>query len=145
MEEFKIEIFNKENPAESFRHATLNKGDSNWIIKNVLKDARISVDVNSTQSFFKNMTEGLENQIIYGDQDIKDLLEEYFDSAKIGNDALVFIVWDFETGVDQFKMQDILYFWDYIWYGPSDEALIVYCPSMSKLILVTDQGYIKTN
>ena len=145
MEEFKIEIFNKENPVDSFRHTTLNKGDSNWIIKNALEVAGISVDITSTQSLFKHMTEGLENQIIYGDQDIKDLLKDYFDSAEIGRDSLVFIIWDFESRVDQFKLQDILDFWDYIWYGPSDEALIIDCPGVSKILVVTDHGHIKIN
>ena len=53
----------------------------------------------------------------------------------------VFILWD-KQNVDAFLMSDLYYYWNYVWYGPSDECCIIYYPNNGILLMINDYGII---
>ena len=144
MEEFKIEILKKEKPEDLLEFTTLNMEDTKWIISNLLKVADLS-GIN-TEQLYTFLFKSLKNEISYEREVSATFLENLLlTKFNIPSDTLCFVFWDYESGVDLFKVKELLNNWDYVWYDKSDEAMVLYFPSQEKLILVTDHGVVKTN
>ena len=144
MDEFKLKIFEKDYPNEILELSTLNCKDTRWITTNILRLGNLSESINDTQLFYNSIVDSLQNEILYEEGMSKYFLQSILNILGISNDSVCFVFWDFEKEVDLLSVKTILSKWDYIWYDTSDEALILYFPGNDKLMLVTDQGFIKT-
>lgn len=81
----------------------------------------------------------------------KDFDEEFtyninsvFNEFSFPIDGDIFIVWN-QNIIDKINTKTLLENWDYIWYGDSDEAVILYHREKSKLLLITHYGRVFYN
>lgn len=144
MQDFKLKVFRNENSKE-LKHVSLNLDDSSWIIHQLIKVIEPMTQINDTPSFFKFLSLNLKNEMYYDKEISYEHLESVLNQNTLKNDSLVYIVWDLETKVDLFRLEDLLRFWEFIWYDVSDEAIVLFVPCIEKLLLVTDHGFIKSN
>ncbi|HRX28165.1 MAG TPA: hypothetical protein P5235_02180 [Saprospiraceae bacterium] len=144
MEKFKIDIFEKDNPSKSIDLISLNSSDSKWVsllLTNCIKYFSEGLD---TQELFIFLGHYLDKEFKYKNDVTKKFLKNILMKLNIPFDAVCFMFWDFESGIDIIKTTDLIEKWDYIWYDTSDEALILFFPSMDKIVLITDHGVVKT-
>lgn len=144
MDSYKLDIFRDENPSKALEFLTFNAFDSKWLLDKFLVDIGCLSIVESTQNLFTVVEGLLQKEILYKDCISKTFLKSIFDSKGIKEDSIVFIIWDYNTGVDIFKTSTLLENWDYIWYDTSDEAIILYLPSLKNVFLLSDHGLIKS-
>ena len=129
----------------SLEYQSLNRPDSISLLEKIVKRCGISDNINSTQELFKNINKSLREEVIYGDDFSSQTLSDLIKNHQLDGNSLVYIVWDYESSIDQIRFTDILKYWDYIWYDSSDEAIILYFPSIEKVVLITDHGVLKFN
>ncbi|MDP2385336.1 MAG: hypothetical protein Q8M29_03110 [Bacteroidota bacterium] len=97
------------------------------------------------ENFFKDISESITEKISI--IDINDRIGfnniiKKIDNVTFYNTEKCFLIWDSETGIDQCDFSLLTKYWDYIWYGPSDESMIVFIPG-KLILLVSDWGEIK--
>ena len=51
----------------------------------------------------------------------------------------VYVVWNYHD-VDMFSLKNLIKYWEYIWYGPSDECCLLYFAKNNLLVMPTDYG-----
>lgn len=144
MEKFKLEIFKKEN-SEELRYLTLNRDDSSWIISQIFHTLGGREKFKNTDLFFNYLNDSLANKLLFEEEFSSNSLKEIQVKGEIKEDSLVFVVWDLESDIDLFRMETLINYWNYIWYDTSDEAISLFIPCSSKVLLITDHGYIKSN
>ena len=145
MEEFKVQIFKEENPNKELRYISLSSKDSKWVTINILELSGVSKSVNETPLFYTSIMKSLENEIDSKGDITSKFLKDLLTSLDITLDSICFIFWDYESRIDLFTVQDVIDHWEYVWFGSSDEAIVLYFPGNRKLIFLTDYGLIKTN
>lgn len=143
MEKFKLEIFKKDN-AFDLPYITLNKDDSIWIVDQISLTLRDSY-VKNENSFFHFLNDSLEVVFLYNNNFSSSFLKELIIRLQLTEESLVFVVWDLDLPVDLFKLENLVDYWNYIWYDASDEAIALFFPSKNKVLLLTDHGYLKYN
>ena len=145
MDSFKLEIFNSKHPGQKFEFISLNMTDTNWVISAVLDKVNLIISNKLSEPFFKQLLQTLDNIIPLINESIPQTLKEYFHEHSVSPDSLVFIIWDIDQNADLLTSKGIISHWDDIWYGPSDEAMVIFIPSISKILLLADYGLIKSN
>ena len=139
MEQFKIANFEKSHDFK-LEFTTLTEEMSLNIISEILKHAGGST--NEIVNFFSIVAKGISNSFLFNSINSKhgftDLLEA---NPKLQTDKLL-VIWDNDQPVDSFSTQILAKYWDYIWYGTSDEAMVLFSPNKF-IILISDWGEIR--
>jgi hypothetical protein len=141
MEDFKNRIFEDEHPGQKLVYQTLSKEESNKVIGDISQLVKADIVLNS-KSFFRFFESVLTDGIALNEGDLAaDAgLKTIFATANLDDTSQVFVIWSFDELVDTFSFYDLIKYWDYIWYGPSDEAVILFFPSSRFVLLITDWG-----
>ena len=135
METFKIQIWKEDGLDLKF--STLNSS----AIQRIIYD--IEVKYNTTVLSFSDLQSILNTELILlgiNESDgFKSLM--YLLNLDFPADTIVNVIWNYNE-VDQIKYDVLQDYWDYIWYGTSDEMCLLYFPNIRFLAMLTDYGTI---
>ena len=62
-------------------------------------------------------------------------------NGKVDMEADVYLVWN-HRNIDKMTLSCLSKYWDYIWYGSSDEMVLLYFDEYEKVLLITDYGVV---
>lgn len=141
MEDFKNRIFEDEHPGQKMIYRTLSESDSVKVLADISQLVNADKPLNS-KTFFPFLESALTDGIALDEDDLATNtgLKKIFATANLEKSSPVFVIWSFDELVDTFNFSDLLKYWDYIWYGSSDEAVILFFPSSGFILLITDWG-----
>jgi serine/threonine protein kinase len=145
MEKFKLDIFEKNNPSKRIDFWTLNIDDSSWILGLLKKMLENNINISTTERFYQDLEQYLTNEYVDFDEIDESLLINLFRELKIKESTMCFVIWEIESKVNIFEIRELIDKWEYIWYDASDEAMVLFMPGIKQILLITDQGYIKTS
>jgi hypothetical protein len=133
MEKFKLEIYKNDRGEPFPMYRSLNSIERKEIITEI---ANI-IELQSSVELFKN----IESKLLYEDYDEEFTysLECILDSFGFSLEGKLFVVWN-ANDIDEFSIITMREFWEYIWYGNSDEAVILYQQEFCKVIMITHYG-----
>jgi len=139
MENFKKEIWEKDNL--DLKYSTLSNSEIEEIMHDIEMQYDITISFNS--SFFIDIFEKFNSEIILLDINESTGLKHLISSLNLNilSDSIVNVIWNY-NGIDQFKFETLQKYWEYIWYGPSDEMCLLHFPSIQLLLMITDYGTI---
>lgn len=140
MQQFKIEHYKSEIPGNAFpEYSSLNEEERKEII------SEIEIDVLSPhkdQNVFVRVKEVCLSRSV-ADSELNDL-GRLLESLNFVCDNHIYIVWSVDE-IDLMELNALTEHWVDIWYPPSDEAIILYCRSTQKIVLLTDWGQVFYN
>jgi len=137
MEEFKVDIWRKDNI--NVRYKSLNQVEKQKIIDDIA--GKLKIRLSSGSILFTKLLEILIDQMILlniNEPDGFECLVSIF-NLNISEDAVVNVIWDYDS-IDCFELDTLKRYWEYIWYGTSDEMCLLYIPEISFFVVVTDYG-----
>ncbi len=141
MEEFKIKNWEKEKL--NLEYTSLNKFQNQQIITEIANKYSLLEDSLCDSAFFIKVSEiFIKKNVLLSINDhngFKDLISML--NLNVSEDSYVNVIWN-SNCIDQFKCYILNDYWDYIWYGPSDEMCLLYFSEIQFLILITDYGTI---
>jgi len=139
MEDFKKEIWEKDHL--DLEYSPLDCSSIKNILYNIENQYKISISSNS--SFFKEISMVFKNKLILHEINDSTGFENliYLLNLDIQPKTIINVIWDYNE-VDQFESATLKNYWDYIWYGPSDEVCLLDFPSHNLLVMITDYGTI---
>ena len=140
MENFKIDILKEENI--DIKYESLNNKQVIQIITDIESQyGNISQEGKSFFDIIRNNLshEEIELSTINKEEGFRDLCSLF--NMELKEKKEVFVLWD-EQNIDIFSMSDLYYYWNYIWYGSSDECCIIYFPDNKTLFMVNDYGIV---
>ena len=142
MEPFKIEIARAERPTDPLQYVTLTASESESVFARVSGLEKLRHYPPAL--FFSALVESLtcEHKC---EGKLQDCLSDWIGVDGSSDDQICYLLWEVGEAVDQFRVDDLLRDWEYIWYPTSDEVLVIYIPKVERIILLTDYGMIKTN
>jgi hypothetical protein len=141
MEEYKIINWEKDNIDIKYTsfYETLYKN----VFDDITKMYHLKTNFFANNSFFCNMSNVLKNEIILlsinEQTGFADLLEHI--NLQISHNEDIVVIWNYNE-VDSIKCKYLKKYWDYIWYGVSDEMCLIYIPRLKKLFHITEYGTI---
>ncbi len=136
MEKFKLDIYEKEIGRTFPKIEALDINDKNEALKKICKHIGLPKD---NVDLFIELENKLPN-IDFNEEftfDIKLIFKE-FSFEETGD---ILIIWDIDN-IDKVDTKALLDNWNYIWYGSSDDAIILYQKEQNKLLLITHYGRI---
>lgn len=136
MQGFKLEIYQNEKGKPFTDIETLDQESSNKIIEKVHSILGTEVD---GRMLFPEIMEKLTCRDF--DEDFTYNLESIFREFDINREGEVYIIWD-EDSVDKTSGDNLIKNWDYIWFGESDEAVILYQEDKNSVLLINHYGRI---
>jgi hypothetical protein len=140
MESFKEEIFKNEKGLD-LEYIPVSKKklleitnflNTEFQLSNITKDAFSKIK--SELTFYKAFDSEIES----------DNLKQLFKEINL-EERQVYIVWNYPNEIDMVKSEYLLENWDYFWYGPSDEAIILFFEHSKKIIMITHYNEISFN
>ena len=137
MEEFKVEIWRKDNI--NVRYQSLGQVEIQKIIDDIANKLKIRLSCDSL--LFTQLSEIFIDQMILlniNEPDGFECLISIFD-LNIPGDVVVNVIWNYDS-VDCFEIDVLKKYWEYIWYGTSDEMCLLYFPEISFFVILTDYG-----
>ena len=144
MEDFKKEIWEKDG--YRLEYDSLNQLQIRQILHRLTEICSIPIDNIDNPAIFTKMSDMLSKKLVLstinetdGFKDICSLLK-----LNIPKNSTVYIIWNYNT-IDKIKACVLQDYWDYIWYGTSDEMCLLYFPDIESLIMITDYGTIQSN
>lgn len=138
MEEFKIEIFRKENPARQFpEYKTLSPEKCDEILRKLIKVFGLE---NTDRLEIINELNKKYKPANFQNAEVDNFkLRELFQGLQIKPLDSVFINWYRFDRIDSFNFQDLHENFDYIWYpGPDD--IEIFDESFNWMVHVSDDG-----
>ena len=139
MENFKKEIWEKDHL--DLKYSILSCSDIKKVISDIEAQYNITISLNT--SLFVDISKEFKNELTLqhinepaGFKDLVSLL-----NLNVLSDSIVNIIWNYNK-VDQCKYETLQKYWEYVWYGTSDEMCLLHFPSIQALIMITDYGAI---
>lgn len=139
MEEFKVDIWRKDNI--DVRYKSLNQVEKQKIIDDIA--GKLKIRLSSDSILFTKLLKILIDQIILLNINEPDGLECLVSklNLNISEDTIVNVIWDYDS-IDCFEFDKLKKYWEYIWYGTSDEMCLLYIPEVSFFVVISDYGTI---
>ena len=144
MEKFKIKIYFDEY-GKDLEFESLSKSNSSSVLEQLSSSLK-APSIKESKDFFPIVKSKLEFYKSYDDTQklefFKGLLDDF--QIAINEDDVCFLIWnvnDIDSVTKNFLVQN----WDYFWYGPSDEAILLFFNTVDLIILITDYGEIRSN
>ncbi|RYE18318.1 MAG: hypothetical protein EOP51_22205 [Sphingobacteriales bacterium] len=145
MEQFKLDIFKSET-GEDLDFTTINDVESDRVKKVMLNLLGLADCSITTQGLFKYLEGNIAYKTKYPRSDIDgDFMQIMLKKLNVSYPTTGYILWDMTNKVDQFDLEYLIKNWDSVWFGVSDEALMLYLPNYKIVLLMTDHGYIGHN
>jgi hypothetical protein len=141
MENFKIEIWIKDGI--HIEYNSLNRVQSMQLLDTICMNYNIIFDKDKQSSFFIQLSDSLQNEISLYDINEPEGFKNLCTLLKIDifPDQLVYVIWNFND-IDAIQSNVLKDYWDYIWYGTSDEMCLLYFSLSKQIVLITDYGSI---
>lgn len=117
---------------------------STFVKSSLMEELNIESDFDSA---FKNIYNSLENIINIETLNIDlgfENIMTFLSDLNLNNDDQFFLIWDFSENVDVFSINTFKKYWSSIWYGDSDESLILYIPN-KVIVLLNDWGEVRVS
>lgn len=138
MEEFKIEIFLKENPGRCFpEYKTLSKGECDEILRKIVKAFRLKNAYGFEVLSELNMEYKISNS--HNAIDDKFNLTNFFQWLAIEPFESVYVNWHRFDRINSFKFNDLNDNFDYIWY-PSSDDIEIFDESFKWMVFIAHGG-----
>ncbi|PKK38378.1 hypothetical protein BWI96_00935 [Siphonobacter sp. SORGH_AS_0500] len=93
--------------------------------------------MNSNNSLFKDLVDRLFNKRKYGGINTSAELEAVLKDLALLKDTEVFVIWNYPNEIDKFALAYLLQYWEDIWFSVSDEAIGMFFPMKSRMIVIT--------
>ena len=141
MEDFKKEIWNKDKL--HLEYSSLNNFQIQQILHRLAKLCNVSADTISDSSIFINMLEILKKEIVIQNINEKEGFRDMCSILKLNlhpNNS-TYVIWDYNN-IDMINAHNLLNYWDYVWFGASDEVCLLYFSDIESLIMINDYGTI---
>lgn len=139
MEVFKLDNYKKEKGELFPKIEVLNFESQNKIFESLKNLISLSFD---KDELFVELADKLASKDY--DEDLTYNIHFIFDEFDFSKEEDVILIWDIKN-IDKISSKVLLDNWDYIWYGDSDEAVILYQENNRKLLLITHYGRIFYN
>lgn len=139
MEKFKIDLYEKETGKPFPDYEVLSKEDRADIIMEISNIIKTPI---SSQKLFTTLSTFLRHKDF--DQEFTFDIERIFNESGFSCDEEIHILWN-EEHIDKIKKVYLQNLWESLWFGGGDEAIILYCSSNMKIVLITDYGRIYYN
>lgn len=143
MDEFKIEIFTEECKNEQLCFFELLPNECLSFFDRLFDKLKIT-GIKESSDLFKYMANQLKQQTnkqVDTKSDFNNLIN-YLLKKNFDENEDVYIVWSFPDEVDSIKLNELIKHWEYIWYGDSDDAIILFLKQSNLAILITHYGQI---
>lgn len=142
MEQFKIDHYLKDNPGKSFPgFKKLSKLECNIIITS-LRNKLMVPDNTSGAELVKIIDKRQTSIKEENAEDDNFSLIELFRKNNISLGKEIYINWYHYDQIDQFKKEDLLNFFDDIWY-PSSDDIDIFDEKMENIVSIDHGGFIK--
>jgi hypothetical protein len=143
MEDFKREIWEKDKLC--LEYDSLSYTQIQQILNKFTVIYNIPIDSIDNSSIFDKMSNLLNKEVILLNINEKDGFRDMclLLNLNISQNSAVYIIWNYNN-VDKINIYILQNYWDYIWYGSSDEICLLYFPDSESLVMITDYGTIYT-
>ena len=144
MEDFKKEIWEKDKLY--LEYDSLNYLQIQQILCELAKLCNISVDDINDSSIFTKMSEILNKEDVLLNINEKEGFKDMCSLLKMNvqQNNTIYVIWNYNN-IDKIKASVLQNYWDYIWFGASDEMCLLYFSDIESLVMVTDYGTIQSN
>ena len=144
MEDFKKEIWQKDKL--HLEYSSLNYLQIQQILDSLAKLCNVSVDSINDSSIFIKMSEILDKKVVLLNINEKEGFKDICSSLKLNVylNSSIYVIWNYNN-IDKISLYVLQNYWDYIWFGASDEVCLLYFSDIESLIMVNDYGTIKYN
>lgn len=141
MENFKREIWKKDG--HHFEYDSLNQLQIHQILDRLAKICNASIDSIDSPAIFAKISEILGKEDILLSINEKDGFKDMCSLLKVdvSKNSTIYVIWNYNN-VDEIKTSVLQEYWDYIWYGTSDEMCLLYFSDIESLVMITDYGTI---
>jgi len=139
MEGFKLDNYKKEKGELFPKIEILNFESQNKIFESLKNLINLS---SNNEGLFFELVDKLASKDY--DEDLTYNIHFIFDEFDFSRDEDVILIWNMKNA-DKISSKVLLDNWNYIWYGDSDEAVILYQENNRKLLLITHYGRIFYN
>ncbi|SHF00744.1 hypothetical protein [Dysgonomonas macrotermitis] len=141
MDAFKRQIWEKDNL--NLEYSSLNNLQTQHILYKIEKLCNISVDSINDATIFIKICKRLNKEYILLNINEKDGFSDLCSLLKLDmrQTSTVYVVWNYNE-IDKFRASVLHYYWNYIWYGASDEMCLLYFSDIEVLVMITDYGNI---
>lgn len=129
MEQYKIE--NLERDFIKLQFETLADQQSSKVLEHLFQEFSLN-NGNLYRQMSDKLTTVCNIPALNKSNGFNDMLKT-LDISFLDNEKF-YLIWNEQQNIDMFSVSDLKKFWDYIWYGPADEALILYIPE--KIVLM---------
>lgn len=142
MEDYKIDIWKKDKI--NLEYELLNDLQIHQILHKIARLCNISIESINYSSIFFKMEETLNKKFVLLNINEKEGFRDLclFLKLNIHQDSTVFVVWNYND-IDKISVSLLLNYWDYIWYGTSDEICLLYFSDIELLVMINDYGTIQ--
>jgi hypothetical protein len=137
VEKFKEDIYLSETNQSLSKVFSVKRKDE--ILSKILKI--INSDRNTGNLFAE-----IENKLLFKDLDEEFTfdIERIFLDFKFKRDKELFVFWN-KNDIDKIEANDLIEKWEYIWYGSSDDAVILFDEPNERVLMITHYGRIYYN
>ena len=141
MENFKKEIWERDNL--HLEYSSLNNLQIQQILHRLAKLCNVSVDSISNSSIFIRISEILKKETVLLNINEKEGFKDMCSLLKLNLhiDDSTYVIWNYNN-IDKISVFNLQNYWDYIWFGASDEVCLLYFSNIESLIMVNDYGTI---
>jgi hypothetical protein len=141
MDIFKIENWKKDN--KFIDYVSLSTSEIQEKIQEIAKLCNLDFDNIYNNSLFSNTLKVLHTHIVIQDINEPNTFYQILPLIKneISMETHIYLIWDYDS-VDKIKLSCLAKYWDYIWYGPSDEMVLLFIPEIQLILLVAEYGVV---
>ena len=141
MKDFKREIWEKDG--HHLEYDSLCQLQIHQTLYRLAVLCNVSIDSIEDSSIFIKMSEVLKKEVVSLNINEKEGFKDLCSLLKldISKDGTVYIIWNYND-VDKIKVYVLQQYWDYVWFGTSDEICLLYFPDIESIVMITDYGTI---
>jgi len=141
MENFKVENWKKNNVRVEY--TSLENGEVNEIINKISKLYNLSFNEINNNHFSVNILKKMNALVEISDINECNIFPKILSllNDKPNIETNVYLVWNYNS-IDRVTLSCLSKYWDYIWYGPSDEMVLLYFDEYKKALIITDYGIV---
>ena len=144
MEEFKKEIWEKDNL--HLEYDSLNYLQIQQIQHRLAKLCNVSADSINDPSIFIKMSKILKKEFVLLNINEKEGFKDMCSLLKLNvhQNSSIYVIWNYNK-IDKINVYVLQNYWDYIWFGASDEVCLLYFSDVESLVMINDYGTIQSN
>lgn len=132
MEQFRIDNYLKGNDNNTFPHYQSLELNECKVIMNEISNTVLNTDYK--KDFWSKACVRLK-YIDYSEANLRDI-ENIFTDIKYDSTDNIYIIWSADE-IDIMSIEDVFSYWNYLWYPPADDAIILYSDISKAIFIIT--------